>query len=339
MKGKQVKMDEKLWGSLDKLGRDLKVYHGPKGNHSKLIREMASAAVIGWQESPYVCHSTKYVVLVTREGHVLYRQVQVLKLNKGRQRLPCLLEMKPEKRRDFLASRKKGVDEATWFKSLWLINYFGVWHGEEINDAMLLKESVDRDGTDAKQADLEVNQGPGPVLTRELVMGIQDYVQWRPRQSPHEYDRVEFPMDIPTRNLEALVVVDLELYQNGTHQPHEIADLELELRNRESARWEGIPQDDCNKMGSRPVGRHLPGVPNPDVDEIGKTLGAFRGRIEKLLDTKIGREPVVPNKDQRSALRDALRIPESFLYYTLEWPSPYFGVEVCIRWPKPEIKD
>lgn len=337
LRGKQIRIDDSLWEALARVGRDLGIVHHDHGNHSRLIREIVSASVIRWLESPYICKSSRYQVLVTGEGHVFLRQVQVLKLNRRRERLPCLIEMKPEKRREFFTDKSGEEDDAAFFRSRWLINYFGVWHGSDISSGEFLSAWVDRHGIDAKQADLFVDQDPGSILTREIVVGAQEYVQRREKGRKHEYDRVGFPMDIPSRNLDALVVVDMDLYRGGSLPFQEIPLLDLEFRNRESARFEGegISHDAWNPMKSPLVGKHLNDAPDPHAERILEDLATFKQRIEALAQLEVANEPVVP-PEQMPVLQRALKIPEQFLYYKLGWPSPYFGVEVGIRWHKPE---
>lgn len=336
LKGKNIKMDDVLWEALARVGRELRIVHDDEGNHSRVIREIVSTAVNRWLESPYVCLSAKYLVLVTGRGDVFFRQVQVLKLNKQRDRLPCLLEMKPEKRREFFDSGHREEDDAAYFRSRWLINYFGAWHGSDIDSGKFLSAWVDRRGTDTKQADLVVEQEPGSILTREIVVGGQDYVQWRKRNSKHEYDRVGFPIDIPSRNLEALVVVDMDLYK-GSLPLEQIPPLSLEFRNPESARFEGeaISHDSWNPMNPPLVDKHFKGSPDPHAKDIWKSLGAFRKRILVLARSEVADGPVVP-PEQIPEIQKALTLPKQFLYYKVGWPSPYLGVEVCIRWLKPE---
>jgi len=342
LEGKQIKMDEKLWGALEQLGRDLGIVHHKKenevGNHSELIREMVSACVIRWRESPYICKSADYTVVVTREGNVFFRQVQVLRLNQKRERLPCLVEMKPEKRKDFLAAGSE--DEAKWVRSHWLVNYFGVWHGTDIFKGELLDDWVDCKGIDIKQADLFADRERGALLTREIIVGAREYVQRRPKESMHEYDRVGFPIDIPTRNLKALVVVDMGLYENGSLDPEEIPFLDLEFRNRESARFggEGISHDKWNPMESPHFGQHVKDKPDKLTKKIWEKLEEFDGRIKVLSgsSTKDGSPIVSP--EQRESLRNAFKLPKKYLYYELSWPSPYLGIELCVRWQKPEEK-
>jgi len=338
-------MPEDLWAFLGRLGEQLG-YSDPRGLHSRLVREMVSAAATRWQESPYVARSAKNLVLVTRDGHLFYRQIQVLKLNKKRDKLPCLL--------DFHASRRAGSGEPAKLQPRWLLNHFAAWHGEGV--LITAKEPldawVDRQGTDFKMADLLVDQGPERILTREIVAGLQDYVHWKGRQ--REDDRVDFPIDIPTLNLEIIVIVDTDLYrktaikETDKQDKQEIANLKVEFRNRELARFEGdiLGRDNFNRMSPPLLGKCLgkPSGPEdekirkrtPDPEaEMRKSLDELKTRIELLAQAKIKGGPVVPPKE-REALRDALKIPESFLYYKLGWPSPYFGVEVGIQWEKPE---
>ncbi len=353
MEPRAIKIPDKLWETLGRVGEDLGyTARNRRGAHSRLVREMVSAAVTKWEESPYVARSAKHVALVTRDGHLFYRQVQVLKLNKGRDRLPCLL--------DLHASRRADARETEWVEPRWLLNYFAAWQRADaaIGEDEPLDQWVDRQGTDAKIADLHVNQEAERMLTREIVAGLQGYVQWKaPRQlradrrtpNRREHDRVNFPIDIPTVNLEIVVAVDADLYRATARteaQRREIADLKLELRNRELARFEDnvFWKDDFNplrNLDGKFLGQRAESegettrrrTAGPEA-AVRKALEELKGRLEALIDVRVKDHEVVPNK---KALREALKLPDSYLYYTLEWPSPYFGVEVGIQWEKPEL--
>jgi len=340
MKSRAIKMPEDLWAFLGKLGEELG-YKDPRGLHSRLVREMVSAAATKWQESPYVARSAKNLALVTRDGHLFYKQVQVLKLNKKRDRLPCLL--------DLHAFRRADVGGGAWHQQSWLLNHFAVWRGESAATGVLLDTWVDRHGMDAKMADLLINQGAERILTREIVAGLEDYVQWKGSQ--REDDRVDFPIDIPTLSLEIIVVVDADLYRKTAitdSDKKEIPNLRLEFRNRELARFESdaISRDNFNRIDPPILGKCLGKFVdtqseksrkiNPDLEaEIWTRLDELRIRIDTITQGKMKSGPVVSTKE-REALRKAFVIPSSFLYYKLVWPSPYFGVEVGIQWEKPE---
>jgi hypothetical protein len=330
---KQIVLDDSLWTFLENMGRDSE-YSDKRGVHSKLIREMVSAAAMKWRESPYVCRSAKHMVLVTADGHVLYRQVHELKLNAERGYLPCVVEMKPEKRRDYRRRIPEGVGEADFFRSLWLFNYFSARRKE---GDLLLSEWVDREGIDSKMADLVVNQSRGRHLTREMVVGVRDYVQWQ--NGKPGYDRIDLPIDIPTRNLEFCVVVDMDLYRQGLAKD-EIPDLEIEFRNREGARFENrkIGEESESRLKAF-AGRLTDTVRSPKADQVTKCLKAFSERIRSLADAEIdlgeGRKPLLTDEN-REVVHRLVESPKSFLFMTLDWPAPYWGLEVCIRWEKPK---
>lgn len=340
MKTRAIKMPEDLWAFLGDLGKGLG-YKDSRGLHSRLIREMVSAAATKWQESPYVAQSAKNLVLITRDGHLFYRQVQELKLNKKRARLPCLL--------DFHAFRRTDVGGGSRSQQRWLLNHFAVWHGEIATTGKLLDTWVDRDGMDVKRADLFVDQGSERILTREIVAGLEGYVQWK--ESQREEDRVDFPIDIPTLNLEIIVVVDIDLYRKSAMtdlDKKEIPNLKLEFRNRELARFEGdtISRDTFNRINPPVLGKCLERLPDIQAEksrkgrldleaELWTYLDELKLRIEHLAQAKVESGPVVLPKESE-ALKKALIIPDSFLYYKLVWPSPYFGIEAGIQWEKPE---
>jgi hypothetical protein len=340
MRSRAIKMPEDLWVFLGNLGKELG-YDDPRGLHSRLVREMVSAAATKWQESPYVARSAKNLVLVTRDGNLFYRQVQVLKLNKKRDRLPCLL--------DFQAFRRADIGGEAWRQQRWLLNHFAVWHGEGAASGELLDTWVDRHGTDAKVADLLVNQGAERILTREIVAGLEDYVQWKGSQ--REEDRIDFPIDIPTLNLEIIVIVDTDLYRKTARTDSdrkEIPNLRLEFRNRELARLESdaFGRDNFNRIDAPVLGKCLGKLPDnpaaksrkrnpPPEAELWARLVEFKLRLDHLVEANVVSGPVV-SPNERQALRNAFTIPDSFLYYKLVWPSPYFGIEVGIQWEKPE---
>jgi len=364
METKSIKMPAYLWAFLEKMGGELGYKLDKRGLHSRIVREMVSAAAIRWQESPYIARASSNVVLVTRTGHLFYRQIQVLKLNKRRSKLPFLL--------DLFASRRS---ELSPFRPHWLLNHFAVWHGGDpsCTETEPLAASVDRHRADAKLADLKVDEGGEHILTREIIAGLADYVQWK--GSDGEDDRFDFPVDIPTRNLEILVVVDLDLYRKTARTDHtkmDVPNLKLEFRNRELARFEGeaIGNDEFNRLSPPLQGRFLASKPGsagdvgkkprkgagdkepptaPDgrkfrpasVDprvEMLQTCSGLKARVEHLATAQVDDGAVVP-PEEREGLREALTLPESFLYYKRKWPSPYFGVEVGIQWEKPEKPD
>jgi hypothetical protein len=331
-----------LWDAVAELGHALG-YDDGRGIHSPLMREIVSAVVLKWRKSPYICHSANHIVFVTADGHVFYKLVQELQLNSKRKRLPFILEMKPEKQKDFLLRRQSGMEEAAWFRSRWLLNHFSVWQGRGITGS-LLSSWVDHEGTTSKSADLDIDQGPGRFVTRELVVGIQDYVQWRNvgagSTSPvteTTFDRVDLPIDIPTRDLKISVIVDTRLYRNtGFASEEEIPSLAMEFRNREGAKFEdpAISRDPENLIAEECTGRFFGKNRTLKTEQMLVNLKDLSVRISSLLEAQADNGPIL-KEEGRGRIRETFKFPEHFLYYELEWPSPQFGLEVCVGWEKP----
>ncbi len=318
-----------LWDVLGDLGEELE-YPDRRGSHSKVAREMISAAVTRWRHSPYVCTSAQHVFLVTSSGDVFYRQKHVLRLNSAREKLPCIVEMKPEKRRDFFADCRE-ADVASWFRSKWLINHFAVWRGTSA-EGEPLASWVDRNGMEYKMADLLVDQGAKRMLTREIVVGVEDYVQRQ--ESGRGYDRLDVPLDIPTRNLEVIVMIDAGLYKD-TASVDETPDLGVEFRNRENARFEGreVANDLENPMEIF-LGRRLHGENSAKTEPVLESLNELEARLKHLAQAAVGDEPVLDDPG-RKRLWDAFKRPERFVFCRLLWTSPYLGLDVCVSWEKP----
>jgi hypothetical protein len=330
LSAKQIMMSEALWDMLGDLGEEMK-YPDRRGSHSKVVREIVSTAVTRWRHSPYVCLSARHVFLVTGCGDVFYRQLQILSLNSKREKLPCSIGIKPEKRHDFLTNRDRKIDVGDWLKSRWLINHFAVWRGTSPKGDPL-SSWVDRDGMEYKIADLPVNQGANRKITREIMVGVENYVQWQ--GSGRDYDRLDVPVDIPTRNLEVVVIIDADLYKY-IDSVEEIPDLGVEFRNRECARFEGreVANDPENPMEVS-VGRRIHGESSQKTEQVIADLAELEERLKHLAQARVGNEPILEEQD-RKRLFQALKMPERFVYCRLSWPSPYLGLDVCIRWEKP----
>ena len=337
-----------LWNQVGEIAQEFG-HKDARGRHSAVIREMVAAAAAKWTHSPYVCRSAHHTVYVSREGNVFSRQVEILKLNTRREKLPCSIEMKPEKReyyhRKYREQKnlhdngpKKDSDEFAWFQGQWLLNYFAVWSGKKNPDDLesfaqgQLSSDVDTFGPTYKSADLAVHALGGRFLTREITVGFRDYVQWK-EPDTSIFDRIDIPIDIPTSNLEICVVIDVDLFETTEVDKDEIANLALEFRNRESARFEGkevalYPQASIEEQYGQ--------SPNDEgTDEMLKKFRRLRQRITTILEAKTtGGIKVAEYADKATAL-SSLRLPQNFLFYWLQWPSPHLGIEACVRWEKP----
>lgn len=324
----QIRMPDSLWNLLGEIAQELG-YGDGRGSHSTLIREMVAAAAAKWRYSPYVCRSARHTVLVTKEGDVFYRTVQVLKLNSDRQKLPCFLEMKPEKKVAYQEGCPEGHGQAEWIRKHWLLNYFSAWRGPNLQGRRLA-HAVDRGGADSKMADLPIDLIAGRFVTREIVAGIRDYVQWD-LGSPG-YDRADLPIDIPTYELEVNVAVDEGVYAAGLTPGEEIPHLALEFRNRETARFQG---KDVALLPDMHMKESYGRAPDDEgFDVVVDDLRELETRLAELAETRVVDGPVIGEEERLEILKIS-RIPKKFLFFTLKWQSPHLGLEACVRWEKP----
>lgn len=332
----QIRMSTSLWNLVGEIVQELGLKDA-RGGHSEVIREMVAAAAAVRIHSPYVCRSARHTVFVNREGSVFTRQVHVLRLNTPRDKVPCFINMKPEKKEYYHRKfRDRGISsEDQWFLDQWLVNYFAMWSGRKNSDelsefvATPLSDYVDNLGTTYKSADLAVNAVGGRSFTREITIGLRDYVQWKEPYADG-YDRIAIPIDVPTDDLEICVVVDRDLFYGLERE--EIGRLTLEFRTRESARFEGKEVVAYSKNGiEEQYGRS---AANDDgTDEMLKRVRRLRQRVAKILDGC----PMAGRAD-RATIVSSLALPQDFLFYWLKWPSPHLGVEPCVCWEKPNMR-
>jgi len=249
--------------------------------------------------------------------------------------------MKPEKYQYYQRklNTSKDIEKTTWLKSQWLMNYFAIWNGKkEASDLVAFQQSpldsaIDTEGINSKAADLSVDAISGRFLTREVVTGFRDYVEWKEPRTP-VFDRIDIPTDIPTIDLEACVIIDQKLFDSLEIEGEEIANLSLEFRNRESAIFEGkdVALDSETRFEEQ-YGRS----PDDDgSDEMLRQVRRLRQRLFAILETDITTDhKKVSSMFDREAIISSLRLPSEFLFYKLQWPSPHLGIKVCIRWEKP----
>jgi hypothetical protein len=333
-------MSTSLWNQVSDVAQELG-HKDARGRHSAVIREIVAGATAMWRHSPYTCKSAHHTIYITKEGEIFSRQVEVLRLNGPREKLPCSIEMKPEKRDYYHRKYREGnpadmgAGEFGWFLSRWSLNYFAAWNGKKEEDDLEsfqqppLSTHIDSFGTSYKSADLAVRSVGGRFLTREITVGLRDYVQWKEADTSI-FDRVDIPIDIPTALLQVCVIIDQDLFAAIGVDVDEISNLALEFRNREAARFEGkevalLPETGIEELYGR----------SPDdegAEEMWQKIRQLRRRILAIADSlKHAPEP----QADKEYIQKALTLPRHFLFYRLRWPSPHLGIEACVRWEKP----
>jgi hypothetical protein len=183
-------------------------------------------------------------------------------------------------------------------------------------------------------ADILINQPKGRIITREIVVALKDYVQWFDQEPGSDW--VELPVDIPTRNLRINVFVDRDLYQHSRLETKEIPHLDLEFRNRESARFSN---KEIAHYSEDPIEERWGLFPDKQLtsresDLIHGALDELKRRFDFFSDHQASNGEVLDNTG-RSLLESSLVFPKEFLFYQMTWPAPHLGMEVCVGWEKP----
>ncbi|HEV3458470.1 MAG TPA: hypothetical protein VHG32_18065, partial [Thermoanaerobaculia bacterium] len=72
-----------------------------------------------------------------------------------------------------------------------------------------------------------------------------------------------------------------------------------------------------------------------DTARIRARLGRFLERLRTLADRTTGESPVVTSPADKRLIK-SLQVPQQFLFSEIKWPSPHFGIELCVTFAKPD---
>ncbi len=321
-----LRVSETWRESLEQLAEDLKL--DPKRDRSRIIRDLVSRESRTWKEAPYVSLKTSGLVYATARRTLLYWIKQDLILVNDREKIPCKISIKPDRKEHF---EQSGNEER---KDHWLINYFSIFR-----DGKLIVQDTDRAGVTTKFVDLPINTPQDTMVRREILCAASGYVEEEKANERYD-DRTDFPIDIPTLELDLRIAVDSDVYAVDQQRQH--AGVDFELRNREHAKLSGLI--DRNLIWNR--GRH----PSPAIkprtsylkllESSRESLGQLINRVSELADkgqvASSDQKPLVNNKEKRAELL-RVAMPESFLFGRLRWSMPQQNLVVCLAWNKPVL--
>ncbi len=322
-----LRVSEDWRESLEQLAEDLKL--DPKRDRSNIIRDLISRESKTWTEAPYISLRTSGLIYATAQRTLLYWINQDLILVNDRERIPCKISIKPERKDHFEQSGAADREDR------WLINYFSIFRGDN-----LVIQDTDRTGITTKFVDMPINLPQDTAIRREVLCGASHYVE---QERPNERydDRTDVPIDIPTLELDLRILVDSNLYADDHQREH--AGVDFELRNREHAKLSGLVDRELRWYR----GRYPSPAPRPRtsylrlLDSSREALGRLITRINELACKDqvafSDRRPIVETPEKREKL---LRIasPESFLFGHLYWKMPQQSLVVCLAWNKPGAK-
>lgn len=304
-------------------------------NRSLLIREVLQREGFLWLDAPYIATSTNNFVFVSRDGDMYLLQESRLFLLDKREALPCRISMKPEKELEWERQFAEAQNFGDRIRSRWLINHFSAWD-ENPDDA--IATHVDRLGITSKGADLAVGAPQGTAISREILVGNREYVQWG-TEGDTQNDRAMVGPDIPTLNFSAAVMIDLDLYRQTMKRKH--AQTDFQLRNQDHALMHTEKYlSDANANDWH--GGREPGCPKrmeAHRDEVLERFKRFLFRLHQLADKKTvwedgDKKPIVTPEARDRIMK--VKRPKEFLFGLLKWPMPPVGLQVCLTWNKPD---
>jgi len=324
----QVRVSEEWLTHLDATIRELpSPADGTALSRSTFVREVVEMENLLWRRSPYVCKNSRNFVLITQVGDVLFHRIEELQLTADLREIPAHLEVRYGKRR-WIAEKKADP---------WGLNAFALRRGSQV-------DVLTGEGTDVASKTVQF-KGPFPEgsrVTREGCFLFEDYVQRREERGESLeslYDRTEFEIDIPTRHLEILVVLDLGLYDDYPDSEGKPA-LRFDVRNRDGVAFSGpdalgrfLQQNNLVRIGNQyPT--------DSDVDELYdetvEKVKAHHGLLLESLEMFRERSPKKPDfRAQVERARSLVELPKRYLFYRVAWTGADIGLICSVRFPRP----
>ena len=156
------------------------------------------------------------------------------------------------------------------------------------------------------------------------------------------YDRAAFEIDIPTRSLDILMVVDPRLYGENWALLSPAPALRFDIRNRDGVVFSSpdavghfLRQTNLTRIGNR----YEPGMETGRDELYKSTIQLVRDGMDDCvvsLDT-IKRHAAESGltADQVARARELMVLPDKFLFYRVSWTGAHIGLTCSIRFPKP----
>jgi len=300
-------------------------------DRSSFIRRVVESEATLWLNSPYVSQRTLHFMFISKTGTFFYRRQENLRMNFDIEILPVNLEMKWEQVNRFLNKFRETPDE---IRKLWLLNNFSVWHS--IEDKKPFVEKEDKYGLVSKHVALSVNLLAGQEIIRESCAVVSDYAQYKEKdkessQRWEPYDRADFSVDIPTRNVEIIVVIDADLWAHSAINLDTLsAPLNFVYRNRDEVAFQGE-----GRQGYDPSLQRVTSFSSKkDGDELyEESLKSartnFKGMVSRFTELGLRKDQIT------NGGKGPGQPPKKFFFYRIVAPWVATGLLLSVRWVKP----
>lgn len=350
----QFRVGEDWIAHLDSTIREMGATEGSASDvsdRSSFIRDSVGVEVAFWKRSPYVCPRARHFVFVTQLGEFWYHREEQLRLNNTIAKLPASLAMKMAKRRYF--REKYSAEEV---QRVWLLNNATLWRRSRLNDKPLASES-DQDGIFEKFAILDCGLPAGSSVIRESCYGLDEYAQTMKMgesgkyqiQDPLEdyHDHAAIVVDIPTRDLELVVIVDRALFrEEGVPEDDLDYTLHFELRNREEIPFASthafqhlLRERFLERIGSSyPPNQSRDANYDEAVEDVKSAFSRFKecaNRVSQESDSTGRLKNMGPEPEKGKQRIADLKLPSDYLFYRLKWSWVHVGIHLSVKWVKP----
>lgn len=324
----QFRVDQKF---LQQLDGSIEWFNHPDADaldRSAFARDLISVESALLRSSPYICVEAKHFLLITSQGELAYLRGETLRLNSNLEVLPGSTGLSSFWR------RSSGRDASTG-----CISRVAFWDGDRPRGEPLDQE-LGLDGHGDEIVGLRCHMPKGALVFREGAFFVTDYVQYYDRDLTQDlHDKVEIPVDIPTKSLETIVLVDRGLYSSTKRfgGPRFKPALSFDICNGEGIAFSHFQSHDSALTdnieptgGSFPPSKDRNPIASETIDQIEDGRNHLKSRmLELMLD--------IENDAVLGKLRRAIRdLPEQYLFYRVRWAWPHTGLYLSIKWPKPE---
>lgn len=272
-----------------------------------------------WERSPYAVLRSQQFAYITGDRSVYYWVREKLKANTDLEKVNFAVQMKEAMRKAYQkrhAQVGSDLDEEEFTKSQWLISYFSV----KKDDGRIVGELSDESGVSRKTPELKLTEkiAQGSEFSREILVGLRDYVQFAEEDTSSPKDHVDIGVILPMENLEVAVLVDKNIYSS-----RDIPQLQLEVRNLEEVPF---PSSDLS------IFRHLKHGPAEDLKRFRKLYRRFERHLRKLQTQQfcMNGKQIIRHPELIPTFPDSAP-----LGYEIEWPWPHGPLLLCVNWRKP----
>lgn len=210
---------------IEDLGKDIGAKSVPM---SSMVRECFERERQEWLKHPYVCLNSRHLLYVNENLDYNYFLSEKLQTNMYLEKISMKIPMKEERIKYYLEKYGEKKDTSKELREVWKKNRF--WLSMDGMEKVM-EEKEDKEGLTSKGVYFSKNFHANIKLVREGFVSLEGYGNWGEEEKIWDYSN--FSIDIPTRNIEILVILDLKMYDKKIFGEDFRPDITFGVTNRE----------------------------------------------------------------------------------------------------------